>query len=263
MDQVLPREKSCRFEEKIRIYLDWLALKITDNTDSDWCEENFDNSLLIGIYGILRITKTFSWTWMFESGFVAINQANSSNHRQRRENRILLRRNLGRAGVKTILDCNFFNFLYWISSHLLECYPVLSLKSDSWGASSKCWSRQYFSWLSTERKPYNQGLQAFPLRCPPGFLDIPTSPADSDKTLIYWKDPLLRRCTLGKSEFNALQYMCRHGVEIHSSPVLVCIFVHAFCNESTQVILSIWYFVSLPTSCQMIKIKSYVVIAFC
>ena len=135
-----------------------------------------------------------------------------------------------------------FNFLYWIT--------VFFLKSDSWGATSKRWSRQHFSWRSIERKPYNQGLQAFPLRCPPGFLDIPTSPADSDKTLIYWKDPLLRRCTLGKSEFNALQYMCRHGVEIHSSPVLVCIFVHAFCNESTQVILSIWYFVSLPTSCQ-------------
>ena len=46
-------------------------------------------------------------------------------------------------------------------------------------------------------------------------------------------------CTLGKLEFNALQYMCRHGVEILSRPVLVCVFVHAFRNESTHFIPSI------------------------
>ena len=45
--------------------------------------------------------------------------------------------------------------------------------------------------------------------------------------------------TLGKLKFNALQYMCRHGIEIHSSPVLVCVFVRAFCNESTHFVPSI------------------------
>ena len=38
--------------------------------------------------------------------------------------------------------------------------------------------------------------------------------------------------------------MCRHGIEIHSCPVLVCVFVYAICNESTQTIQSLWFFVS-------------------
>ena len=47
------------------------------------------------------------------------------------------------------------------------------------------------------------------------------------------------RCTLGKLKFNALQYLCRHGIEIHCSPVSVCVFVRAYCNESTQFVPSV------------------------
>ena len=49
------------------------------------------------------------------------------------------------------------------------------------------------------------------------------------------------RCTLGKLESNSLQYMCRHGVEIHPHTVLVCVFVHELCNESTHFIQSTWF----------------------
>ena len=51
------------------------------------------------------------------------------------------------------------------------------------------------------------------------------------------------RCTLGKLKFNALQYLCRHGIEIHCRPVLVCVFVRAFCNESTQFVPSMIYMI--------------------
>ena len=72
------------------------------------------------------------------------------------------------------------------------------------------------------------------------FADICTPPAKLLKPQT--------QCTRWEMEFDALQHMCRHGVEIHSCPLLVCIPNNELCSESTQFIASVWFFVSVQSA---------------
>ena len=55
---------------------------------------------------------------------------------------------------------------------------------------------------------------------------------------IYWKDPLYYG-TLGKLKSNAVQYLCRHGIEIHCPVLVVYSLVH-FALERKHTVRSVY-----------------------